>query len=1028
MYGVHCVSHRIGQENTPPNNVRLSTSEIRSKSLTLRTDPSLTRTPLSVLTNTYSSVQGPANNITEVVPQNQLPSHCGSHRSYLTEKSSTIIGVQKRQSSSVVASVPINLAQLYEDVNLLTVKTHPPNGDTQSGLNVDSFVDDEVLNGYDDSMLDGIWKIILYHPQKLYNIYIYHSIGSLLPSDSLRPIFAQLYIYNIENEIDNRIGTLRSNEVINERDRKIVVILRNMLDKYNSLAKSFRYARDRYQQENCTNIKLKLISKRTTDGRTYNLPSASEMAALIVGEVEQLSKDRDIIIESQSRKLQWIDIFHPSYLALQYPLLFPYGEDVFRLGIATSDSISARPTKKNKTINLRQFFAFRLQKRTGESPLILRSKRLFQQFLVDAYTMVELERLKFFRCKQPQLRVDKYKCLHESLINGDVDVSRLGKRIILSNTFTGGPRYAGYPSYFITMTCNPEWDEIKREVTPIGLKAEDRPDILCRVFKIKFDDVCTVEFQKRGLSHAHILLFMSNEFKPQTPDDIDKHITAEIPDENERPNLHGAFQNYMVHDPCDPYNKNSPCMKNGSCSKFYPKEFRQQTLIDEAGFPKYRHTDNGRTVKKRECVLDNKFIVSYNPELLLKFGCHINVEYTCQTSSIKYLFKYVHKGNDRVTATLYNVGDSSKAAQVVDKIMNYYNFRYILACEAVWRLFGYEIQEKELFVIRLSFHLEDKQLVVYGEKSNVNDIIERTISHKSMFLGWMAANMSYPYARSLTYAEFPTKFVWKDDSSKWFSRKKSFTIGRLTHVPAELTMSDDEIKQLCLMDIDKILHSYGKTLTDYPPMPLAIEVDSSLLTERIIREELNFNRDDLKKNASDMLAIATPEQRYAFDKIVTAVYCDEGGFFFVYGHGVLKLTKNMRLSVGTTASDQDETEQFGEWLLKVGDGLIGDNMDENMSSKNFFKARTILASTLDIVEEINNHLMAIIPGGKKLYLSSDSIRMDEGNMESQLDLYGPELLNSINCSGLPPHKLILKVGVLVMLLRNIDQSNGQATS
>ncbi|XP_057745406.1 uncharacterized protein LOC130963292 [Arachis stenosperma] len=385
--------------------------------------------------------------------------------------------------------------------------------------------------------------------------------------------------------------------------------------------------------------------------------------------------------------------------------------------------------------------------------------------------MVESERLKFFRCKQPQLRVDKYKCLHESLINGDVDAARLGKRIILPSTFTGGPRYAGYPSYFITMTCNPEWDEIKREVTSIGLKAEDRPDILCRVFKIKLDGliddlkegkifgkilgyVCTVEFQKRGLPHAHILLFMSNEFKPQTPNDIDKHITTEIPDENERPNLHGAVQNYM------------------------------RTLSDEAGFPKYRHTDNGRTVKKRECVLDNKFIVPYNPELLLKFGYHINVEYTCQTSSIKYLFKYVHKGNDRVTATLYNPGDPSEATQVVDEIRNYYDCRYISACEAVWRLFVYEIQEKEPFVIRLPFHLEDEQHVVYGETSNVNDIVERAISHKSMFLGWMAANMSYPYARSLTYAEFPTKFVWKDDSSKWFPRKKGFAIGRLTYVPA----------------------------------------------------------------------------------------------------------------------------------------------------------------------------------------------------------------------------------------------------
>ncbi|RYR73642.1 hypothetical protein Ahy_A02g008078 [Arachis hypogaea] len=84
----------------------------------------------------------------------------------------------------------------------------------------------------------------------------------------------------------------------------------------------------------------------------------------------------------------------------------------------------------------------------------------------------------------------------------------------------------------------------------------------------------------------------------------------------------------------------------------------------------------------------------------------------------------------------------------------------------VWRLFGYKIQEKEPFEIRLPFHLEDEQSVVYGETSNVNDIVERAISHKSMCLEWMAVNMSYPYARSLTYAEFPTKFIWKDDSSK----------------------------------------------------------------------------------------------------------------------------------------------------------------------------------------------------------------------------------------------------------------------
>ncbi|RYR38949.1 hypothetical protein Ahy_A09g044303 isoform A [Arachis hypogaea] len=153
------------------------------------------------------------------------------------------------------------------------------------------------------------------------------------------------------------------------------------------------------------------------------------------------------------------------------------------------------------------------------------------------------------------------------------------------------------------------------------------------------------------------------------------------------PNLHGTVQNYMVHGPCE-----FTLLKDESCSKFYPKEFRQRTLIDEAEFPKYRHTDNSQTMKKRKYVLDNKFIVFYNPELLLKFGCHINC---------------VHKDNDSVTITLYHTGDSSEATQVVDEIRNYYDCRYISACEAVWFIWN-EIQEKEPFVIRLLFHLKDE--------------------------------------------------------------------------------------------------------------------------------------------------------------------------------------------------------------------------------------------------------------------------------------------------------------------------------
>ncbi|XP_057740496.1 ATP-dependent DNA helicase PIF1-like [Arachis stenosperma] len=170
---------------------------------------------------------------------------------------------------------------------------------------------------------------------------------------------------------------------------------------------------------------------------------------------------------------------------------------------------------------------------------------------------------------------------------------------------------------------------------------------------------------------------------------------------------------------------------------------------------------------------------------------------------------------------------------------------------------------------------------------------------------------------------------------------------------------------------------------------------------------------------------------------------------------VLKLTKNMRLSLGENNNKQ-ELRNVAEWLLKIGDDLAGDttdgesivhipsdiliknsetvldnlidfvypNMLSNLSVEIYFKDRVILAPTLDFcVTDVNNKMTAGLPGQEIVYLSSDSVCAEEGNMELELDAFSPEILNGINCSGLPPHKLVLKVGAPVMLLRNIDQTN-----
>ncbi|XP_072078101.1 uncharacterized protein [Arachis hypogaea] len=415
----------------------------------------------------------------------------------------------------------------------------------------------------------------------------YHSIGSLMPQQPSKSKFAQLYFYDTKNEVQNRIDTIGLSNQHKSIDQTIVADLSSMLDSHNSLAKSFRYARQRFAEDSTTPPQLRLIKKRNTDGRRYNLPSASEVAALIVGDFDTDNLERDVVLQTHSNQLKRIDVDHP--------------------------------------------------------------------------------------------------------------------------------QYAGYPSYFITITCNPDWNEIKDCVADYSLKPSDRPDIISRVFKIKLDVVLkdlkdgsifgkpkgivyTVEFQKHGLPHCHILLFLQPAEKPRSSDDIDHHISAEIPDEHTQSKLYRLVQKFM-------------------------------------------------------------------------------------TSAIKYLFKYVHKGNDRVTASFFRSHDSADSVVTVDEIQNYYDCRYISACDASWRLFGFEIQFKEPNVIRLPFHFPNEQNILYKDHQLIENVIEAAVSKDSMFIGWFKANKDFDLARTLTYAEMPSFFVWDKQGHMWRPRKQGNVIGCLTHIP-----------------------------------------------------------------------------------------------------------------------------------------------------------------------------------------------------------------------------------------------------
>lgn len=257
------------------------------------------------------------------------------------------------------------------------------------------------------------------------------------------------------------------------------------------------------------------------------------------------------------------------------------------------------------------------------------------------------------------------------------------------------------------------------------------------------------------------------------PNQIDKIISAEIPNKEREPILHNIVSTLMMHGPCGSQREGSPCTIDGKCTKHFPKRFVDTTVIDSDGYPVYRRRDNGVVIKKGESFLDNRYVVPYNRSLLLKFNAHINVEWCNQSRSIKYLFKYVNKGHDRVTATFYNTADPT-----YDEIKMYYDCRYLSACEAVWRIFSFDINYREPSVERLNFHLEGEEPVVFEDHEDLEDVLQKPHIRDTKFIAWMEANKIYPEARDLTYSEFPLKFVWKASEHKWTPRKQGLSIGR----------------------------------------------------------------------------------------------------------------------------------------------------------------------------------------------------------------------------------------------------------
>ncbi|XP_060876853.1 uncharacterized protein LOC132949788 [Metopolophium dirhodum] len=203
-------------------------------------------------------------------------------------------------------------------------------------------------------------------------------------------------------------------------------------------------------------------------------------------------------------------------------------------------------------------------------------------------------------------------------------------------------RSKGKPDLFITFTCNPRWPEITENLAAHSV-ANDRPELVARVFNRKLQEllsdltvnrvfgnvgayVYTIEFQKRGLPHAHILVILAEDCKFRTAADVDDVVCAFLPDTATDRRLHDCVKSH-IHGPCGTVNPLCPCMVNNSCSKDFSKAYVEETVyVRDGGYPKYLRPDDGRVVLVRGREVCNECVVPYNPYLLVKYDAHINVE------------------------------------------------------------------------------------------------------------------------------------------------------------------------------------------------------------------------------------------------------------------------------------------------------------------------------------------------------------------------------------------------------------------
>ena len=267
-------------------------------------------------------------------------------------------------------------------------------------------------------------------------------------------------------------------------------------------------------------------------------------------------------------------------------------------------------------------------------------------------------------------------------------------------------------------------------------------------------------------------------------DDVDRVISAQIPNRETNPELYAVITKNMIHGPCRENNPTCVCMENNECKKQFPKAYTPETTRNTAGFIIYKRPEDGPSfTNDRGIVVDCKWVVPYNPYLTQKYKAHINVEISGK-KSVKYVFKYIYKGYDcAVVKKTFSYQTEDDTGELVwDEIATFLDCRYVCADEAYWRILCYTLQRKSHSVERLQVHVEDEQPVYFKEHQE-DAALARAEFQNSKLMAYFLLNSQDAYAHQFYYHQIPEHYCWIKGSKSWKRRARACkTIGRVYFV------------------------------------------------------------------------------------------------------------------------------------------------------------------------------------------------------------------------------------------------------